>query len=50
MSGLAFLSGLLAAGAVGWYLRRVGLLAIGGTSSCDDGLPAGIPDLRKAQP
>jgi hypothetical protein len=46
----AILVGGLALGAVGGsWLRRAGLLALGGAGSCSHGLDRGLPDLRKAR-
>jgi hypothetical protein len=45
----ALLFGGLALGALaGGFLRRMGLLALGGGTSCAHGLDSGLPDLRKA--
>lgn len=38
--------GLAAAG--GTWLRKIGVLALGGAASCPHGLDSGLPDLRKA--
>lgn len=45
----AILAGGIALAAVGGsWLRRVGLIALGGAGSCTHGLDSGLPDLRKA--
>jgi len=45
----AILLGALALGAVaGAWLRRAGVLALGGAGTCTHGLDSGLPDLRKA--
>lgn len=46
--GALTLGGILLALGAGTWLRRIGLLALGGTSTCASGLDAGLPDLRKA--
>jgi|LULE01.1.fsa_nt_gb hypothetical protein len=46
--GALFFGGILAATVLGSYLRRLGLLALGGGVSCAHGLESGLPDLRKA--
>lgn len=46
--GALFFGGILGATLLGSYLRRLGILALGGGSSCAMGLEAGLPDLRKA--
>ncbi len=46
--GALFYGGLLAAGLLGSYLRRLGVLVLGAASSCSHGLDSGLPDLRKA--
>ncbi|MDP2775911.1 MAG: hypothetical protein Q8O61_20320, partial [Nocardioides sp.] len=46
--GLLLVAGLLGAGLVGSYLRRIGALALGGGAACPHGLDSGLPDLRKA--
>jgi hypothetical protein len=46
----AILVGGLALGALGGtWLRRAGVLALGGAGSCSHGLDRGLPDLRKAR-
>ncbi|MBZ5738575.1 choice-of-anchor P family protein [Nocardioides mangrovi] len=45
----AILAGGIALGAVaGTWLRRIGVLTLGGAGSCSHGLDSGLPDLRKA--
>ena len=44
----AWVGGILGATVLGSYLRRLGLLALGGGVSCAHGLESGLPDLRKA--
>ncbi|MDP3967664.1 MAG: hypothetical protein Q8Q02_05240 [Nocardioides sp.] len=46
--GALMFGGLAAAAAMGMYLRRLGLAALGGIGACAHGLETGIPDLRKA--
>lgn len=46
--GALFFGGILGAALLGSYLRRLGILALGGGSNCSMGLEAGLPDLRKA--
>ena len=46
--GALFFGGILGATVLGSYLRRLGLLALGGGVSCAHGLESGLPDLRKA--
>lgn len=46
--GLLMMGGLALAGAAGWWMRRAGLLVLGGAANCSHGLASGIPDLRKA--
>lgn len=46
--GALFFGGILGAAVLGSYLRRLGILALGGGSNCSMGLEAGLPDLRKA--
>ena len=46
--GALLFGGLALAALAGSWLRRVGLLALGGTGSCAHGLDSGLPDLRKA--
>ena len=46
--GALFFGGILGATVLGSYLRRLGLLALGGGTSCAHGLESGLPDLRKA--
>jgi len=46
--GALLFGGLALAALAGSYLRRLGLLALGGGTSCAHGLDSGLPDLRKA--
>jgi hypothetical protein len=46
--GMLALLGLLLAAGAGWYLRRAGVLLFGAGGTCNHGLKAGVPDLRKA--
>ena len=46
--GALFFGGIIGATVLGSYLRRLGIMALGGGSSCSMGLEAGLPDLRKA--
>jgi hypothetical protein len=41
-------AGIGLATAAGTWLRKIGLVALGGTGSCPHGLDSGLPDLRKA--
>ncbi len=44
---LLILLGVGLAGLFGTYVRRLGLAALGGSTSCPHGLTSGLPDLRK---
>jgi hypothetical protein len=46
--GLLMYGGIGAAFAAGTWLRRVGLIVLGGGATCGHGLATGLPDLRKA--
>lgn len=45
--GMLMVGGLAAAGLLGTYVRKLGLLALGGGGACAHGLVSGLPDLRK---
>lgn len=45
--GALMVGGLAVAGMGGWWLRRLGALALGTAATCPQGLQSGIPDLRK---
>ena len=42
------IGGLAIAGALGWWMQKMGGLVLGGAAACAHGLASGIPDLRKA--
>lgn len=42
------IAGIALAAVGGTWLRKAGVLALGGTGSCSHGLDSGLPDLRKA--
>lgn len=46
--GAILAGGILLAAAGGTWLRRIGVIALGGAGSCPHGLDSGLPDLRKA--
>lgn len=46
--GVLLVGGIALATAAGTWLRRIGLLALGGAGTCAHGLDSGLPDLRKA--
>lgn len=46
--GALLFGALIGATLAGSYLRRLGLLALGGGAACAHGLDSGLPDLRKA--
>ncbi len=46
--GLLLVGGIALATAAGSWLRKIGLLALGGAGTCPHGLDSGLPDLRKA--
>lgn len=48
LPGVLLLGGIGLAAVGGTWLRRIGLLALGGVGSCTHGLDSGLPDLRKA--
>jgi hypothetical protein len=50
LPGVLLLGGIALALAAGSYLRRIGVLALGGAGSCPHGLDRGLPDLRKVRP
>lgn len=49
LPGLLLLGGIALASVAGTYLRRIGVLALGGAGSCPHGLEQGLPDLRKVR-
>jgi hypothetical protein len=49
LPGLLLLGGIALASVAGGYLRRIGVLALGGAGSCPHGLDRGLPDLRKVR-
>ena len=46
--GALLLGAIAAATVAGSYLRRLGVMALGGGGACPHGLDSGLPDLRKA--
>lgn len=46
--GAILMGGIALAAVGGTWLRRIGVIALGGTGSCPHGLDSGLPDLRKA--
>jgi hypothetical protein len=50
LPGVLLLGGIALASVAGSYLRRIGVLALGGAGSCSHGLDRGLPDLRKVRP
>ena len=50
LPGALLLGGTALALVAGSYLRRIGVLALGGAGSCTHGLDRGLPDLRKVRP
>jgi len=46
--GAILVGGIALAAVGGSWLRKAGLLALGGSASCSHGLDSGLPDLRKA--
>ena len=50
LPGLLLLGGIALSFVAGGYLRRIGVLALGGAGSCSHGLERGLPDLRKVRP
>jgi hypothetical protein len=50
LPGVLLLGGIALASVAGSYLRRIGVLALGGAGSCSHGLERGLPDLRKVRP
>jgi len=46
--GALFFGAIILATVLGSYLRRLGILALGGGAACAHGLQSGLPDLRKA--
>jgi hypothetical protein len=49
LPGILLLGGIALASVAGGYLRRIGVLALGGAGSCSHGLERGLPDLRKVR-
>lgn len=48
LPGAMLVGGIALAGVAGTWLRRIGVLTLGGSGSCTHGLDSGLPDLRKA--
>ena len=46
--GAILVGGIALAAVGGTWLRKAGVLALGGAGSCTHGLDSGLPDLRKA--
>jgi len=46
--GALFFGAIIGASVLGSYLRRLGIMALGGGAACAHGLQSGLPDLRKA--
>ncbi len=46
--GAILVGGIALAAVGGSWLRKAGVLALGGSGSCSHGLDSGLPDLRKA--
>ncbi|MFD1246963.1 choice-of-anchor P family protein [Nocardioides ginsengisoli] len=46
--GMLMVGGLILAAVAGSWMRRLGVLALGGGAACPHGLDSGLPDLRKA--
>jgi hypothetical protein len=46
--GAILVGGIALAAVGGTWLRRIGVIALGGAGSCPHGLDSGLPDLRKA--
>lgn len=46
--GAIFFGAIIGASVLGSYLRRLGVMALGGGAACAHGLQSGLPDLRKA--
>ena len=46
--GMLLMLGIAIAGAVGFWLQKVGGVVLGAGSACTHGLESGVPDLRKA--
>ncbi|GAB2451574.1 hypothetical protein GCM10027062_35620 [Nocardioides hungaricus] len=48
LPGALLVGGIALAALGGTWLRRIGVIALGGAGSCSHGLDSGLPDLRKA--
>lgn len=48
LPGALLVGGLALAAVGGTWLRKIGVIALGGAGSCSHGLDSGLPDLRKA--
>ncbi|MBA2954457.1 hypothetical protein GON03_08995 [Nocardioides sp. MAH-18] len=48
LPGALLVGGIALAAAGGTWLRKIGVIALGGAGSCMHGLDSGLPDLRKA--
>ena len=48
LPGALLVGGIALAALGGTWLRRIGVIALGGAGSCPHGLDSGLPDLRKA--
>lgn len=48
LPGALLMGGIALAAVGGTWLRKIGVIALGGAGSCPHGLDSGLPDLRKA--